>query len=140
MELWRESPWAATEFARKALQHEEKNPQIFFHLGRALVAMVEENASPEARETAYDEAIAAYERARSVAPLEGGYTLEIAFLHGELGRYAEAEKLYQVALERDPRSRSVAELYRYHRESWKQSGQTDTLETEPGSTPKEEEQ
>ncbi|MBA2430671.1 MAG: hypothetical protein H0V56_00980, partial [Chthoniobacterales bacterium] len=103
------------------LQHEEKKPQVFFHLGRALVAMVAENASPEARAAAYEDAIVVFRQGWQVAPLDTTFPLEIAFLYGELGRFAEAEPLYRDALTRDPCSDAVKQVYRYHQNSWQKS-------------------
>lgn len=117
-----ENPSAAISFARLALRHEQRNPDIFFYLGRALLAISHKSNSPEERARLSQEAVTAFERARFLAPLDGTYPLELAYTYDEMGRFAEAEQMYALARARDPRSSAIAQLYQAHLESSQKAG------------------
>ena len=113
-----EKPSAAISFAQRALVHEKQNPDIYFYLGRGLMAVAHQKKRPEERAPFYEGALAAFEEANRLAPLDGTYPLELACTYDEAGRFAEAEPMYALARSRDPRSTAVSRLYQYHLESW----------------------
>jgi O-antigen ligase len=133
--LWAENPGAAIHIAEKALQHEQRNPQIYFYLGRALLASMPDDATPEQQRASYENALAAFEQARRVAPLDRTYALELASTLGRAGRFEEAEEMYQVARALDPKSRAVAQLYERHRRAWRLSKRA---QSEPATAPPNE--
>ena len=49
--------------------------------------------------------------------------LEMALTYDKMGRFAEAEWMYDLARARDPRSITIAQLYQAHLESWANEGQ-----------------
>ena len=119
-----ENPAASIVLANKALEHERENPELYFYLGRALIASANTLSQPQQRSPLFEGAIAAFERAHQLAPLDGTYPLDLAFTYDEIGRFDEAEQMYDAARSRDPRSAAVTELYRAHLESWAKSEPT----------------
>ncbi len=117
-----ENPSAAIAFANKALIHEKQNPDIYFYLGRALTAVAHQKNRPAERAPLYEGALAAFEEATRLAPLDGTYPTELACTYDEIGRFAEAEQQYAIARSRDPRSTAISQLYQFHLESWQKDG------------------
>ncbi len=113
-----ENPAGAIEQAEEALRYEQKNPRTYFILGRALSALGNQPEQAANRSALYAKALSAFARAEALAPLDGSYPLEIAFLHDESGDFAAAEPFYQRALARDPHSISMRNLYQSHLERW----------------------
>jgi tetratricopeptide (TPR) repeat protein len=107
----------AISLARTALHYEQQNPEIFFYFARALLAVAQRSERKEERSFYYDEALTAFSQARALAPLDGTYPLEIAYLYDTIHRFPEAEKMYAEAKARDPRSMAIAQLYQAHLES-----------------------
>ena len=121
--LRQEQPVAAVVFARKALEFEEHNPYIFFYLGRAFRAAAHDARYENIRTELYERALTAFDRARNLSPLDGTYPLDMASIYDSLGRFPEAEWMYDLARARDPRSTTVQNLYLTHLEVWANSGQ-----------------
>ena len=117
-----ENPSAAISFAQTALRHEKQNPYIFLYLGRASRALAHQRKEGEDLTPFYRAAVAAFERGRTLAPLDGTYPLDIASTYDEMGDFAEAERMYALARARDPHSTDVANLYQFHLESWQKEG------------------
>ena len=119
-----EDPGAAVAEAKTALTWEKHNPNIYFYLGRAFGALADKKHQPVNRNSYYEAAVAAFEKARELAPLDGHYPLDIAYAYDAMGRYAEAEWMYGIARARDPRSEMMSNMYETHLEDWRKSGQT----------------
>jgi tetratricopeptide (TPR) repeat protein len=118
-----EDPEAAIVDANNALAYEQKNPNIYFYLGRSLGAIANEKRSVEKRDSYYEAALGAFDKARKLAPLDGFYALDMAYAYDAMGRFSEAEWMYGVARSRDPRSVMMSELYQTHLETWKNDWQ-----------------
>ena len=118
-----ENPSAAISFAQTALRHEKQNPDIFFYLGRASRALAHHCKQGEDRTPFYRAAVAAFERASTLAPLDGTYPLDIASTYDEMGEFAEAERMYALARAHDPHGTDVANLYQAHLEFWQKAKQ-----------------
>jgi O-antigen ligase len=116
-----ENPAMAISFAQTALHHEQQNPDIFFYLGRAFRALAHQRKQGEERAPLYNAAVAAFEKARALAPLDGTYPLDIASTYDEMGRFPEAEQMYALARAHDPHSIDVANLYETHLEFWQKA-------------------
>ncbi len=58
------------------------------------------------------------DKARLLNPVDGNPALDLAFLYDEIGRFDEAESLYQIARERDPKSAATAGQYEAHQRAW----------------------
>ena len=119
--LWDEDPAAAAEFALKALEHEQQNPNIYFYLGRALRASAADVSEPAEQRPLYEMAIAANAKAQRLVPLDANYSLEQAVLYDMLGRFEEAERMFAIARSRDPRATYITNEYKAHQELWKNS-------------------
>lgn len=124
-----EDPGSAVAEANKALIYEQENPNIYFYLGRALGALGDEKRSGDKREKYYDAAIAAFDKARRLTPLDGNYPLDEAFAYDQLNRFPEAEWMYGLARLRDPRSEMMQQSYLAHLETWKTQGQKNIAAT-----------
>ncbi len=122
-----EDPATAISLARKALGYELGNPDIFFHLGRAQIALANRNASPEARTALIEQALPAFKEAQRLVPLDGSYPMEIARVYDRLGRFHEAEAMYQIALARDPRSNNMQQSYEAHLELGRKTDSTEPI-------------
>ncbi|MDQ6860938.1 MAG: O-antigen ligase family protein [Verrucomicrobiota bacterium] len=118
-----ENPNFAIALARQALTYEKRNPNIYFYLARGLSALAFSSTDPGEQNDLYERAVVIYDQARRLAPLDGTYPLDIAFLYDRLGRFEEAEWMYFLAHERNPHSPTVAGLYQSHLEAW-ESGST----------------
>lgn len=114
--LYNDNPSAAIDLAEKALAKEKQNPNIYFYLGRALVALGNSGDRRPDRTALFERALQAFEQARHLAPLDETYPLEMARVYDRLGRFGEAEAMFTIARERDPRSGTVDELYQLHRQ------------------------
>ncbi|MDQ6623425.1 MAG: hypothetical protein M3Y86_08070, partial [Verrucomicrobiota bacterium] len=122
-----EDPRGAAYFADQALRFEHANPNIYFLRGRALVALAyAEDREPE-RLSYFERALAAFDRARQLAPLDGAYPMEMAFLLDDMGRFEEAEWMHGLARARDPRSEQVEHMYQNHLRAWRDSGTAVTV-------------
>ncbi len=116
--LEEEEPSSAVSYANEALKWEQQDPNVFFYLGRASMAMAHEKPRLELRSELSERALTAFEKARRLVPLDGTYAAEIASVYDELGRFAEAEWMYGIARSRDPRSVAMSELYQNHLTAW----------------------
>jgi tetratricopeptide (TPR) repeat protein len=112
-----EDPGASILYAQKALQYDTRNPELYFYYGRALMASSREAGSTAERNGLAQAAVEAFQRAQSLAPLDSGYALSLAFAYDEIARFEDAERMYAIARSRDPRSEAVAQLYQAHLES-----------------------
>ena len=110
-----ERPSVALAFLDDALRFERANPAILFYKGRAFTALALQTQNGAMRDDYYLQAIAAFETGRRLAPLDVTYALDLAYAYDAVARFNEAEAMYTLAKAQDPRSRSVAELYAYHR-------------------------
>ena len=68
-----EDPSSAIFFAHKALAWEQQNPNIFFYLGRASGALARRTDSADERAAYYNQALAAFDNARRLSPLDRTY-------------------------------------------------------------------
>ena len=109
-----ENPSGAVSFAQTALNHEKENPNIFLYLGRGSRALAHHLNQGQDPTPFYHAAVAAFEKAIALAPLDETYLLDLASTYDEMGNFAEAERMYILARARDPRSTDVANLYQVH--------------------------
>jgi O-antigen ligase len=119
--LENENPAQAISYANEALKWEHRNPNIFSCLGRAQRALGNVKDQAKERLPYYQRALAVFNKARLLAPLEVGYPLDMAFTYDQMNRFAEAEWMYGIARSLDPRSISISQMYQSHLEAWKTS-------------------
>ena len=84
-------------------------------------ALAYDKDKKEERVPSYLAALAAFEKARLLAPLEESYPLDMAFVYDQMGRFTEAEWMYRIARSLDPRSRNISQMYQNHLDAWKNS-------------------
>ena len=113
---------AAASFAEQAVASDHKNPRAFVYLGGALSMIGEDTLRSESRNTHYETAIAAFDRARLLNPLDGNVPLEMAVLYSRMGRFAEAEWMFGLARDRHPKSERLEIFYHHHLRRWQRSG------------------
>ena len=80
---------------------------------------------PEAAASFRSAGIAAFEKARALAPQEEIYAFELASALDKAGRFEEAEAVYYDLFRLDPRSDSLRRSYDWHLELWRRSGTTE---------------
>jgi O-antigen ligase len=108
----------AMQFARRALEHDPRNPELYMYLGLARLAYAEQMEIPAARLSFIRAAVPEFQRAREIVPQDLTYALELAAALGELRLFEEAEQVYQDALRLDPRSHAVRAAYEAHQRAW----------------------
>lgn len=116
-----EDPTTARKFAEKALSYGKQNPNTFFYLGRSLVSLGDQSDQIAERPALYDCALRTFDQARHLVPLDGTFPLEMARVYDRVGRFDEAEKMFVLARQRDPRSETVEQLYQSHLKREKES-------------------
>jgi O-antigen ligase len=108
-------------YALRGLNYDPANPDLYFRLGLARNLLGSEMENPEAKESFYNEGIAALQHARELAPQEETYALELASSLDTVGRFEEAEQVYNDAINLDPNSISIRRYYELHVNLWQQS-------------------
>jgi tetratricopeptide (TPR) repeat protein len=73
---------------------------------------------PQARSIFYEGAIAAFEKGRALAPREKAFAVGMGMAYDALGRFAEAEWMFNEALALDPRFIPAKQIYEAHLERW----------------------
>jgi len=122
-------PFAALSFARRGLEVEKQNPQLYYYLGRSRFLAGERQRDERARASFYLAALPAYDAARRLAPLDETYPLELALTYDSLERFAEAEWMFDETRRLDPKSEPIRQYYQAHLEQWR--GQGNAIKTEP---------
>jgi len=100
--------------AERAVGYERKNPNLYFYLGQARHFLTQGMEDPVARAALHEQAAEAYEEGLKLFPkdtrllLKLGQTLDLA------GRFAEADVIYQRAIDGDPNFGNVYAYYGLH--------------------------
>ena len=112
-------PIGSASFAVRALKTEQKNPNIYYYLGRA--GMLEGNAAsdPAKRAFLFQVASVAFEKGWALAPQDDTFPIALASIYDALERFPEAEWMYDEAIRLDPKSVSTKESYQAHLEKWR---------------------
>ncbi|MGI9087526.1 MAG: O-antigen ligase family protein [Chthoniobacterales bacterium] len=111
-------PGSGIRYALEGLRYDPQNPDLHFRLGMAREQFARAMPNAEAANSFRDEAIRALETARTLAPQEEIYALELAGALDDGQRFAEAENVFEDALRLDPKSLSVRRYYQHHLELW----------------------
>ena len=112
----------AIRFALRGLETEHNNPNLYDYLGSAQIERGDARSKPEERAWYYRRALEPFENARRLAPLDESFALELGYTYDALGRFAEAEWMYNEALRLDPKSISTKGHYEEHLERWRKAG------------------
>ncbi|MGZ4982734.1 MAG: O-antigen ligase family protein [Chthoniobacterales bacterium] len=120
-------------FALQGLKYDPENPDLYYRLGMARNLLGDAMDDPEARASFYREGIAALQQARSLAPREEIYALELASALDISKRFDEAEQVYNDAINLDPNSISIRRYYENHIDLWERSAEPEKTEPEKKS-------
>lgn len=112
-------PIDALLFAREGLARENRNPDLYYYLGRARMLQGDDAGRGPVRESFYDAALEAFAAGLALVPQDQTFQLELAFTLDALGRFDEAEWRFDEARAWDPRSTSIAAYYAAHLEQWR---------------------
>jgi O-antigen ligase len=124
-------PLAGMGFARKGLAFEQHDPLLFYYLGLSQSLAADSWSDRAAKGSFYDAALHSFEKARQLAPLDKTYFLELAFTYDALGRFDEAEWMFQAATALDPRATATREYYAAHLKLWQSHGSTPAAPEKP---------
>ena len=116
------NPTTSAAFAVRALETEQKNPNIYYYLGRA--GMLEGNAADntERRAFLFNVALVAFEKGLALVPRDDTFLVELGSLYDALGRFPEAEWMYDEAIRLDPKYAPTRQRYQDHLRQWQQFG------------------
>jgi O-antigen ligase len=109
----------AISFALEGLNWEQKNPNLYQYLGSAREELGETMSEPQARSVFYEGAITAFEKGRALAPQEKAFAAGMGIAYDALGRFAEAEWMYDEVLALDPKFIPTKQIYEAHLEQWR---------------------
>jgi O-antigen ligase len=125
-------------FALHGLAWERNNPNLYQYLGSARFDQADRTSSGAASTQFYQEALAAFESGRALAPQEEAFAIGMADSYDALRRFSEGEWMYEEALALDPRSTPLNALYQAHLKKWRDTGtrgSNGTAPTENSSEP-----
>lgn len=105
---------AAVELAHRALGHQQRNPELWFHLAEAHRALGHQALIPTERHAHFTEAVAACDRSLAIFPLDEHVLVRRAQALDELSRFAEARESYRKAIEHDPKLGVLHAYYAQH--------------------------
>ncbi len=105
---------AAIELAQHALRLDQRNPELWFHLGEAQRALGLAAPLPPERRSRFTDAVAAYDRSLAIFPLDEHVLVRRSQALDELSRFAEAKAGYRKAIEHDPNLGVLHAYYAQH--------------------------
>jgi tetratricopeptide (TPR) repeat protein len=104
----------AVRLGNEALKYQERNPELWFHLGAAYRGLGGVADDPAVSVPYYEAAVAAFQRALALFPQDEHAVVRLAQTLGSLGRFKDAEVLYKVALVLDPNLGRIHAYYARH--------------------------
>lgn len=113
-------PDSALLFAQRGLESEHQNPYLYQYLGSAFFEKGDDlTRDPASRTSSYKAAITAFENANTLAPRDKTFPLALGSLYDLLGRFPEAEWMFDEALALDPKSEPTRQCYDAHLKHWR---------------------
>ena len=128
-------PASSILFALKGLASERGNPNLYYYLGRARMLQGQAMSNPTAAQSFYRSALMAFEAARSLAPTDETFIIELAHAYDALERFSEAEWMYAAATALDPRAVYIKKSYAGHVDRWSKAGALAPSSPETRSAP-----
>lgn len=109
---------AAMLWANKGIARDQQNPETWFYLGESRVRRAEGITSTAARASFERAAIEPFQRALALAPNDETFLIALGRVYDSLGRFPEAEWMFDRARRWDPRSQVVQKSYAAHLALW----------------------
>lgn len=94
---------SAIELANRALGFEQRNPDLYFHLGEAQRGSSLSNRDRATKRAQLEAAIDAYRHSLAIFPFDEHVLVRLGQALDELGRFSEAREAYETAIRHDPR-------------------------------------
>jgi O-antigen ligase len=110
---------AAINAAEAGLARDPRNPRLYQYLSGGYRVRGEEARDAQSRTESLERALEALHEARKLSPLDSNLLVTIARVYDDLGKYREAEWIFYLALEADPKSVELRKLYRIHLWRWR---------------------
>lgn len=98
---------ASIVHARAGLARDARNPFLWRHLGQAQVALAETNPDPAASRAAWEASVESFAAALRLFPQEQWSLAGLGGALDALGRFEEADRVYQQAIEWNPTSATM---------------------------------
>jgi O-antigen ligase len=124
-------PLAGIGFARKGLESESQNPLLYYYLGLGQSLAADSWPDRAAKASFDNAALHSFESAHRLAPLDKTYFLELAFTYDALGRFDEAEWMFQEATALDPKASATRDYYAAHLKLWQSGASTPPAPEKP---------
>ena len=102
----------AIDLADRALGFEQRNPDLYFHLGEAHRGSALSMPDRAAKSAHLDAAVEAFHRSLAIFPFDEHVLVRSGQALDELGRFAEAREAYETAIRHDP---NLGVLHAYYR-------------------------
>ncbi|MEQ1859855.1 MAG: O-antigen ligase family protein [Chthoniobacteraceae bacterium] len=102
------------ELARRALNYQDRNAELWFHFGEAQRAQAMSTIVQPTRRPLLEGAVAAYRRALGIFPFDEHALVRLGQTLDELGRFVEAKAAYRKAIEHDPQLGVLRAYYAQH--------------------------
>lgn len=118
----RTPPETAVEFAQQGLLRETKNPYLYQYLATAQMNKARLSTDSQAQESLYREAVGNLEKAEAIVPEDRTFALVLALAYDQVGRPNDAERMYKKAMELQPKSETIKNLYQLHRDRMGKNG------------------
>jgi len=109
----------AIRFALRGLEAEKQNPFLYQYLASAKLTRCDLRSDPAEKTSCYEDALAALQKARELAPPDRNLLVPLAATYDALKRFSEAEWIYYEARYWDPKSIYLNEVYKYHLSRWR---------------------
>jgi len=125
---------SALQFALRGLATEHKNPYLYRYLSAAQIQKARLTSDAEERKSLNQAAISQLEKAYALAPRDKTFVLALALTYDDVGRAAEADRMYDEAMATDPKSKSLREFYEAHMQERRKARQSESGQ-EPSAAP-----
>jgi len=112
-------PTTSATYAVRALETEQKNPNIYYYLGQAGVLEGNAATDPEKRGFLFQVSITAFKKGWELVRQDETFPLALASVYDGLEQFPEAESMYEVATQLDPNSPATKAGYKAHLERWR---------------------
>ncbi len=104
----------ARDWAEKALNAEKKNPDLYYYLGESQHYLAMDASDSAEKLRLHDAAAAAFVEGLRLYPQDIGLLLKLGRTLDNLGRFADADKVFERAIAADPNSGAVYANYGLH--------------------------